>query len=439
MGQQVDYLALAKQFGGVPATQDKPDPLEVAKQFGGVPQRTPSETLSGATGIGAAPNRFTEALPNVGGMVGSVLGGSRSNPIGMLLAAIGGAGGEGYRQALSAWEGKWDQVPPDLQSQVKAIIAEGVKQGGLEAGGRYIVGPVLKVLGRSMYRSALKPSIEVRREFGGREVTDTLVDAGIPITRLGVGTERTAQMLKDAGQDTARTIASAEAAGAKPSTMRPVVKSLERTRAKVSDRVVRGPATKEVDAMRDAALAENPGRIPVSRLQTMKQAEQDLAIQAYKAEAKGAPVNSVDTSMHEDLARGLREAIERRIPSIADKNKRTQDIIGALKAISQAEGRIANNNLVGMGDMLSLGTGLGAVAMTGRPSAAALAVLQEVLTRPEIASRLGIAMDRSGRPMITPQAMRVVSETINQLAGDDATGLVSESVAPRHRTGGPAR
>lgn len=369
---------------------------------------------------GSGDSALEKALPTIGGMAGGLVGGSRSNPIGMLLAAIGGSGGEGIRQTLAAMDGRWDDLPPDAQSQVAAILAEGVKQGGLEGVGRYVMGPVMKLFGRAMYRSALKPPVAVRREFGGKEVADTLVDAGVPITRSGAGGAKVEGLLRDAGQDTARTIADAEANGAVPVPMRAVVGALKKTRESVADRAVRGPAMDEVQAFRDAALAENPKFLPVSRAQAMKQAEQGLAINAYKAEMRGAPVNSLETSMHEDLARGLREAIERRIPSIADKNKRTQDLIGALKAITAAEGRIANNNIIGMGDMLSLGTGLGAAATTGRPMTAALGVLQEVLTRPEIASRLGIAMDRSGRPQITPQILRTVNEVANQLTTTQA-------------------
>ena len=371
----------------------------------------------------AAPTRersmALDSLPAAGAMTASLLAGGKTNPFGMLLAAVGGAGGEGYRQALASMAGRWDEIPPDMQSQMVGILREGIKQGGLEGVGRYVLGPVTKLFGRALYRSALKPPVAVRQEHGAKTVADTLVDAGVPITRNEAGTAKVEGLLKAAGQDTAQTIAAAEAAGAAPVTMRPVVKSLERTRGKVGERVVREGPQNEVRAMRDAALRENPKPIPVTQAQKMKQAEQDLALQAYKNEARGAPVNSVETSMHEDLARGLREAIERRVPGIRAKNKRTQDLIGALKAITAAEGRIANNNLVGMGDALAMGTtGLGYAA--GGPGGAALGIIQEVLTRPEIASRLGIALDRAGKPQVTPQVLRALSEAVNQLTAETA-------------------
>ena len=384
---------------------------EISAALGAIPASNAEAAPKAKTWTDSA----VDALPTIGGMAGGLLGGTRANPIGMLLAGIGGAGGEGMRQTLSALQGRWDEVPPDIQAQIQAIITEGAKQGGMEGMGRYVLGPITKLFGRAMYRSALKPPKVVRDEFGAKAVTNTLVDAGVPISRTEAGTAKVEGLLRGAGKETADTISAAEAAGAPAVNMRPVVQSLDRTRGKVSERVVRGPARQQVDEFRNAALAENPAPVSLSRAQGMKQAEQDLAIQAYKAEARGAPVNSIETSMHEDLARGLREAIERRIPSIADKNKRTQDLIGALKAITAAEGRIANNNLIGMGDMLSLGTGMGAFAATGRPSAAALGILQEVMTRPEIASRLGIALDRAGRPQITPQVLRALSEAVNQL------------------------
>ena len=360
-------------------------------------------------------NRMVDALPSVGGLAGSLIGGSKSNPFGMLLAATGGAGGEAYRQALSAINGDWEKVPPDVQSQMSAILAEGVKQGGLEGAGRYVLGPIMKLFGRAIYRSGLKPSVDVRREFGGADVTNTLVEAGVPITRTGRGTEKVEALLGTAGRETRDLVAAAEASGTRGGTMRPVLRSLNRTRGNVTERALRQEPLEEIQGFRDAVLRENPGQQSVSRLQSMKQAEQELATKAYQAEARGIPVNNLEVALHEDLARGLREAIERRIPSIANKNARTQDLIGALKAITAAEGRIANNNLIGMGDLLALGSGVGAATATGRPSMMAVGVLQEVLTRPEIASRLGIVMDRAGRPQITPQILRTISEAVNQV------------------------
>jgi hypothetical protein len=362
----------------------------------------------------AGRSAVRDALPTIGATGASLLAGGKSNPFGMLLAAVGGAGGEGYRQALAAMEGKWDEVPPDVQSQMKAILTEGIKQGGMEGVGRYVLGPITKLFGRALYRSALKPPKEVRAEFGAKGVTDTLVDAGVPITRSEAGTAKVEGLLREAGQDTSQTIAAAEAAGAKAVNMRPVVQSMDRTRDEVSSRVVRGPAVQQVQSTRNAALKQNPKPIPVTDAQKMKQAEQGLAIDAYKKEARGIPVNNIDTMLHEDLARGLRESIERRVPGVRGKNKRTQDLIGALRAITAAEGRIANNNLVGMGDALALGTA-GVGAAMGGPELAALGIVQEVLTRPEIASRLGIVLDRAGKPKITPQAMRAIDEAVSQL------------------------
>lgn len=355
-----------------------------------------------------------DALPTVGATAASLIAGGKSNPLGMLLAAVGGAGGEGYRQALAAMAGRWDEIPPDVQSQMTAILNEGIKQGGMEGVGRYVLGPITKLFGRAVYRSSLKPPKDVRAEFGAKEVTDTLVDAGVPITRTEAGTAKVEGLLNAAGQDTAQTIAAAQAAGAAPVNMRPVVQAMDRTRDAVSKRVVRGPAVQQVQSTRNAALKQNPKPVPVSEAQKMKQAEQGLAIDAYKKEARGIPVNNIDTMLHEDLARGLRESIERRVPGIRAKNKRTQDLIGALKAITAAEGRIANNNLVGMGDALALGTA-GVGAAMGGPELAALGIVQEVLTRPEIASRLGIVMDRAGKPQITPQVMRLLDEVVSQL------------------------
>lgn len=412
-------MAQSPTFVDRPAT---PEALRIAAQ-------TDSSTLAlrKATRIGPMPNRAVESLPNVGGLVGSLLGGTKSTPLGVFTASVGGMAGETLRQALSAMLGEWERVPADMQGRLAQVIVEGVKQGGMEGIGRGVVGPILQTGGRVLYRSALKPSVAVRKEYGGEEVTNTLVDAGVPITRTGRGMEQVEAMLGASGRDTAAAIAAAEQSGVRGSTLRAPLLSLDRTRATVADRALRESAERDIATFRDDVLRQNPGVLPLTRLQQMKQAEQDLAIKAYQAELRGA-TPTLEPSLHEDLARGLKEAIERRIPTIANRNARTQDIIGALKAIIDAEGRIANNNLIGLGDVMSLGTGLGAASVTGRPSTLALGVLQEVLTRPEIASRLGIVMDRVGKPQVTSQALRVLSETMNQIFAENESPQAGASM-----------
>lgn len=362
--------------------------------------------------MGAAADRAVEALPTAMATGMGLLGGGRSNPVGMVLAGLGGAGGEGIRQTVNAIQGDWDQVPVNLTEQVKAMGAEGAKQAAFEGAGRALVGPAMQWLGSGIYRSALKPSVAVRAEFPN--VTQTLVKEGVPITRSGAGADKAATLVKESGQEVMNVLQRAQAAGAKPVTMRPVAKSLERTREMVSDQAIREADLQKVDKVRNALLKENPQAVDLPRAQAMKQAEQRRAVAAYQKQARGAPVNEVRLSTREDIARGLREAIERRVPDVGPMNKRTQELIGALKAVSAAEGRIANNNMVGMGDALALGSGALGFSTMG-PKGAAIGIVQEVLTRPEIASRLGITLDRAGQPIITAQALRAISEAVNQL------------------------
>lgn len=375
--------------------------------------------------------RVTDAIPDVMATGYSLAGGGKSTPVGMLLSGLGGAAGEGYKQlAQHATEipGAVADVTRNLFQYPGATMSgfargagegavasglEGAKQSVFEGVGRKVIAPVMRSAGNAIYRSALKPSVAVRAEFPN--AARTLVNEGVPITRSGAGTEQAAQALGAAAADTKATIAAAEAAGAKPVNMRPVAQSLERTRASVSDQAVRAADVKKVDAIRDALLKENPAPVPLTQAQAMKQAEQGRAIQAYKKQARGVPVNELRLSAREDIARGLREAIERRVPGIVDKNKRTQELIGALKAISAAEGRIANNNIIGMGDALSALTAFGGYQAAGTRGVAA-GIIQEVLTRPEVASRLGIALDRAGKPVITAQALRAINEAVSQLS-----------------------
>lgn len=398
----------------------------------GTPAPASDEYLSQDPGAGAAPlvqnpniarsmvprasiaDRAVASLPAAGAMAASSLAGGRSNPVGIGLAAVGGAAGEAWRQTISALRGDWDQVPATMVERAQQIVTEGLKQGGIEGAGRYVLAPLLRLFGQTVYRGALKPSNSVREEFPG--VTAVAVREGLPITRAAVGTDKAARLVSESGAATRRTLEAAEAAGAKPVTMRPVAQSLARTRASVADQAIREADLKRVQTIRDRLLTENPRGVPLSRAQTMKQAEQKRAIAAYKKQARGQPVNELRLSAREDIARGLREAIERRVPDVGPMNKRTQELIGALKAVAAAENRIANNNILGGTEAVSGIITIGAGLRGDLKTAAALGLLTEVLTRPELASRLGIVFDRAGRPRVTPQALRTIGEAVNQVA-----------------------
>lgn len=79
-----------------------------------------------------------DALPLVGGTVGSFAGGGKWNPLGMTGAALGGAGGAFVRQIVNAARGK--DVPSTLSDQLSEAGSEGLTQAGIQGTGRAVLG-----------------------------------------------------------------------------------------------------------------------------------------------------------------------------------------------------------------------------------------------------------------------------------------------------------
>src|SRR3990167_5117870 len=317
----------------------------------------------------------------------SLAAGSKAKPTGMVMATLGGVMGEATRQAIRAMEGRWDEVPPDLMRQAKAVFAEGVRQGGTEGFGRAL-GGMIKLFGRGIYRGAQKPPEVIRREF--KTVSRDALDEGIPITRTGRGTQVAEDRLKQSGAETERILATAQSAGARPVNPRTVAHALGAVRDQIGDQPLREADLQRLQTIRDQFLKENPTSIPLTRAQRMKQRAQQQATQAYKLRERGAPVNNIDLAADEAIARGFREAIERRAPQVASQNERTQRLIGVARATERAEERVANRNPIGMGDFLSLGSGVGVGTQIDPVLGVAVGAGTTLINRPEIASRVAI-------------------------------------------------
>lgn len=348
-------------------------------------------------------------LPMAGAFGGSLLGTIGGIPGRIAGAGIGGALGKGAEMLT-------DDTDQGFMEGATAMGTEGLKQAGFEAAGG-VVGKALKAGGSRLFQSMLKPSKAVRQEFP--TVVRDSIKAGVPVGKRGA--EKADRLVTEAGQRTRETLASAEAAGAKPVNMRPVVASLGRTRAKVAKQPMREADLQTVRGVRNQALKENPHPISLTQAQEMKQAAQRVAGEGYSKIAKGGDVNSVPLDANMDLASGLRAAIERRVPAVAPLNQRTQKLIGVRRAAEDAEGRIANNAPIGLGMSTGIAgaAGLGAGAFSGdTTTGAGTAAAILALTNPALASRLAIGMDRAAPvASFTPQMLRAA--LLAQLAQQD--------------------
>jgi hypothetical protein len=116
-------------------------------------------------------------------------------------------------------------------------------------------------------------------------------------------------------------------------------RGLGSVRSELSDRALSGDANDALSTLEQRFLSQRKAPLTLQEAQRLKQAEQGLADTAYKAEASGGPVNGIDARFHQGVARGAREAIEQRVPSVGPLNAQTQSLIGLRNAIENANMR----------------------------------------------------------------------------------------------------
>jgi hypothetical protein len=317
------------------------------------------------------------------------------------------------------------------------------KEGAAGAAGEGLgrgVGQLLKVGGKLVYKTALRPSMGLQREFG--DVAATGLREGTPVSQGGAGAvedkikglaqrvrgiltakdaERPAVrgylpaargvelgqapihptvpdlrdprsagvLLREAASDTAPYTGEA-AHGSMIAPAEIAKRGLGTARAELSERALSGDATGELAALEQRFLQQKGAPLTLTQAQRLKQAEQALSDAAYKSEQMGHPVNGVEAQFHKGIAHGTREAIERRVPEVGPLNKKTQELIGLMRSLEDATRR----NVPGVGSIRSL---LGDFV-------------------PSVSSRAGIAADRFGKSAMLPASFKTA--LIAALAGE---------------------
>jgi hypothetical protein len=310
-----------------------------------------------------------------GAMIGSAaLGGGPSALMGIARAALGAAGGAGYGIAADAVR---RGPSPSMRNDVSTMAREGATAAAGEAGGR-AVGEVAKKAGKLVYKTALRPSQGIQREFG--DVAESGLRRGTPVDTRGL--ERTEGALRSNSASVDKLLADAEAAGAAPLTTKEVASEFGDVfqQGRRQTQIGKPDPRPAVVGRLKAFNARNPNGIPLTRAQELKGEAQDLATRAYRAEDLGNPINDLSAASDKAMARGLRKGIETRVPDVGPINADSQELIGLLRAVEDATRR----NVPGVGSLRSL--------------------LGDFM--PSVASRSGIALDRAGRSPLVPAAFR---------------------------------
>ena len=340
-------------------------------------------------GEGAVKN-----LPAIAGMAAMPVTGGMSVIPGALTMAGAMGGGSLLRSAL-------DDKDETLSGALKTAGGEATVGALTEGVGRG-AGRVIQGAGRMIARlpvmATVRPSAAVRREFGGaKKIADTILDEGL-MTSGGAN-----QAMRDS-----RAAALRMARGARHTTapiqpsellddVMPVVRRGE-TRAAMG---MADTTTDDIVSQLARMEKANPGGIRVDKGQVFKEEAQGLSSGAYKSRALGNDVNSLSAETNEAVAKGLRKAIEDRVPAIGPTNARTQRLVGSRKAIKEAEER--PHALTNMLSILSAGGGL----VSGNPEpgvAGALAI--RALSSPKSGMALGHLINQGSRTIGNPNTIK---------------------------------
>jgi hypothetical protein len=272
-----------------------------------------------------------EALPSVLGALGGFLAG----PPG---AAIGGAVGEAERQMQRRSAG--ESAPATPIEAAQDIGGSGAVQGVVDyAGGKVVKGA--QVVGKAMMENAVRPTMALLREFP--DVVGTIIKERLPVGSgplTAKGSEIAAEKLADASQGVRALLERATTAGKTFEASRmakPVLDLID----EISKQPLGNSQMKQLDGMLTEFLERHKGPITPVQVQELKRAAQAIAKPVYKAVQRGEAVTAreaLGARFNSAIAAGAKEAMET-VPGVAAGEAHKQALIGAKRALTQAEGR----------------------------------------------------------------------------------------------------
>lgn len=268
--------------------------------------------------------------------------------IGMPVAGAAGAIGELLRSTI---EMATDPIPEGAGPEaVKRMVGkasvvpgrmaiEGAKQAGLEGGGRVISGGA-RMLGRGLVDNAVRPSPTLQAEFP--EVIDTIVKERIPVGKglfdRTKGSQLAAQKLGNAGKALRALLAKAEQSGTRFS-----AEEVAQPVLSLVDDIAKQPLGKAEEERLSQMLWEfmdrHKGPLTPQAVKELKSRAQAIAKPIYRAQERGNVVTAdqaLGARFNSAIATGSKKTLET-VEGVGKAEAKTQELIGATKAIKQAE------------------------------------------------------------------------------------------------------
>jgi hypothetical protein len=296
------------------------------------------------------------------------------------------------------------QQPEGVRQMDAGGVGGALKEGLIQGAGQAVAGPLGGMVGkrlssgaRRVYQGLLKPSKGARQQYP--QLIDTLVEARAPISQGGL--RKVEGLLSRSSQQADDMVA--QHANAPAVRANEIVSEFGDTVQKLRKRIDIGQPSelgKVGERGRGLVRTDRGIGIEIPRAQALKKTAQESANAGYRQAERGTVKEvSADTMLDKDVARGLRKAIEKRIPDIAPVNKRTQQLGGAKDALEDAMSREGNTLAFnGLRDVGAIGGGAMLGAASGSAGLGAGAgLLMKLLSTPAMGSRAAILANDAAR------------------------------------------
>lgn len=387
-------------------------------------------------------DRALDALPAVGGAVGGVVGGAGGAAFGMGFggvpgaiggATLGGGAGEAVRQLGRRVLGH--DAPATSIDAAKDIGKEGAVQGAMEVAGQGAMHAAAGA-GRVLMENAVRPTMSLLQDFPN--VMAVIERERLPVGRflpfLQAGSQRAANLRTASARAVRELLVKAEAAGkmfSPDEIAKPVLELVD----DISKQPLSQRDMQRLGTMLDEFLVSHPGDLTPVAVKELKQRAQSIAKPIFKAEAKGFPVSADQPLMarfNDAVSRGAKEGLET-IPGVAQGEKQTQDLIGAGRALRQAEARRLPLAVEGISASAATVAGLlspdSSLDTKLKDSAIAYLVARG-LGSPRTMSRVGLALTSAQIKQLFRQFPRLAEAAATQVQTGAARPARADTAAP---------
>ena len=375
-------------------------------------------------------SRASEWLPTAMGAGYSLAG--KLPVAGAALSFLGGASGEGYRQAIEGGRrlmgGKpQGSLPNTMRGQFEAMGREGAIQAGSDVIGRGI-GAGLTKAGGALYRKLLKPSLSAHLLPKAAQTAETGIEYGInPFAPKSLG--RVEPEIARIGSEVEGMVGapSNQFAGVSPgkfsdprtiaARVQRVAKNFEAPGADPLDRAAAARVPQQfLDDLTTTTVNQvplGPGLVDAAGRPLMKTVESKSTkllnpkdiLEARRATGRSAGGNAfgvtrtAETEARKELYGQLGEELGNQVPAVRPQMKLESRLIDLKDAATAASERARNQGLFALRHAAPAALGLSSYGTNQDPGKAAQYwLMAELASNPRILARTALTMARSSKP-----------------------------------------